>query len=238
MKVTVGYCTAGQIEFETQLSLHRTFMRDRVHDDVLDPEPITIVGGPRLHHLRNSMVETFLATRTTDYLWCVDTDMVWDPDALDQLLAVADPVERPIVGGLCFGTGRSGGSIFPTIYDIVDSRFVARPRWARGELVECDGTGWAFILVHRGVLERTRDAFGVNPDGTKSLQPWFVDGQHGDTLVEGDLAFCARARSLGYRIHVHAGVGTAHKKVQFLDEAFFDHVLATQEAAMSKEMAP
>lgn len=229
MKVTVGYCTAGQIEVETHTSLRRTFAYDRTHGDVLDSDEIAVIGGPRLTQLRNNMVRTFL-DRDSDYLWCVDTDMVWDEDALHRLLDVADPVKAPIVGGLCFGTSPAGGPLFPTIYDVVDGRFQCRMRWSRGELLECDGTGWAFILVHRSVLEGMADKFGREPDGALSLQPWFLEGQVGDTLVEGDLAFCARARSLGYPIHVHAGVGTAHKKVQFLDEAFFDHVLATHEA--------
>jgi hypothetical protein len=69
-----------------------------------------------------------------------------------------------------------------------------------------------------------------NRTGKPALLPWFVDGQADDELMEGDLSFCARARALDIPVHVHTGVKVGHKKIQVLDEAFYDHVRETQAA--------
>ena len=239
-QVTITYCTGGRHEAEFMTTILAMYNYDRFNADepVLNPEPIVCLGGPRLHLLRTMGVRRFLEERDDEWLFSVDDDMVSAPDAIHRLLAVADPIDKPIVGGLCFGSGRSGGALFPTIFVDGPKGPTAVMDWPRGHLVECAATGWAFLLVHRSVLERmaSDEAFGKNPDGTVSLLPWFVDGQVGDRLMEGDISFCARARSLGYKIHVHTGVSVGHKKPQFLDEKFFDHVRATQ-AALDTRLA-
>ena len=50
---------------------------------------------------RNHAVSDFLGGRAEWLMWC-DTDMGFEPDSVDRLIASADPVERPVMGGLCF----------------------------------------------------------------------------------------------------------------------------------------
>jgi GT2 family glycosyltransferase len=111
---------------------------------------------------RNEAVKSFLESEA-EWLWFVDSDMGWDPEALEQLMAVADPVDRPIVGGLCFGYGPISDRIdhaqaiikkpFPTIFDLVetDDDVGFRPRWdyLPNVVQECAATGAAMLLIHR-----------------------------------------------------------------------------------------
>src|SRR5690606_5921285 len=78
---------------------------------------------------RNSLARLALE-RGVEWLFMVDADMGFMPDALDRLVAAADPVERPVIGGLCFAQrfAAAVGEMFvptyvaiPTIYDWVDS---------------------------------------------------------------------------------------------------------------------
>lgn len=176
---------------------------------------------------RNEAVKSFLEGNA-EWLWFVDSDMGWDPDALERLMAVADPVARPIVGGLCFGFGPISDRIdhaqavvkkpFPTIFDLVvrDGDFSFWPRWRypQNELVECDGTGAAMLLIHRGVFERIAAAdIGAPFDRIKHPEAKKLWGE--------DTSFCARAKSLGFKIHVHTGVKTSHSKVIFVTETTF-----------------
>src|SRR5262245_50379759 len=56
-------------------------------------------GG--LIQARNTLVKDFIEKQIGDWLFWIDTDMGFLPDALEELIEYADPVERPIVGGLC-----------------------------------------------------------------------------------------------------------------------------------------
>jgi len=86
---------------------------------------IFIESGPRIAAARNRVVEQWLTDPASTWLWMLDTDMTFTPDTLDRLLDAADPVERPIVGGLCFAGGRDF-RIAPTIYVATLTRRPAR----------------------------------------------------------------------------------------------------------------
>ena len=90
----------------------------------------------------------------------VDSDMGFAHDTVEQLVAAADPVERPVVGGLAFAYKTDGKTSFygtryrctPTIYDFVELEdkvgFVPRMAYERDALLQCSGTGGACVLIH------------------------------------------------------------------------------------------
>jgi len=161
-------------------------------------------------------------------LW-IDADMGFAPDSLDRLLAAADPVDRPIVGGLCFAwkeiqpDGLNGFHCVarPTIFDWVEhddghKRFTGVVEFPTDEVMSCAATGTAFLLVHRSVVERvaeSRDTHGR----------WFdrIKGSDGSLLGE-DISFCVRATAAGFPIHVHTGVVTNHLKELWVTDAVYD----------------
>lgn len=173
---------------------------------------------------RNEAVKSFLDS-PAEWLWFVDSDMGWEPDALESLLAVADPTDRPIVGGLCFGFGPISDRIdhaqaiikipFPTIFDLAETEDDAafRPRWwyPANEVVQCSATGAAMLLIHRSVLETI---------AAKWPGAWFDRMRHpkAKKLWGEDTSFCARAGLLGFPVYVHTGVRTSHSKVIFVTE--------------------
>jgi GT2 family glycosyltransferase len=163
------------------------------------------------------------------WLFWIDADMGFEADALDRLLAAADPVERPVVGGLCFAwkeiqpDGMSGYHCVsrPTIFDWVEhpdghKRFTGVVDYPRNELVQCAGTGTAFLLVHRSVIE----AVGAN---VEEQGRWFdrIKGSDGSKLGE-DISFCVRVTAAGFPIHVHTGIRTNHLKEAWISESVFD----------------
>ena len=176
-------------------------------------------GTDGLVAARNQTAEMFLK-RPAEWLWWVDTDMGFEPDALYRLLEAADPVERPVVGGLCFvwretetdGMGGFRHDAVPTIFDWQPKHgFVPRREYERDAVVQCAGTGCAMILVHRSVLERLGPDPYVrrrNPDSGK--------------LIGEDLSFCTRLAEHGIQLHVHTGVKTSHHKELWVTERDFD----------------
>lgn len=145
-------------------------------------------------------------------------------------MEVADPVERPIVGGLCFAMREvapdgAGGFLVepsPTIYDWVqldDGRqgFHTRPEYERDAVIRVAGTGSACILIHRSVFERIAETNGntwYSPVFNKSV----------NATISEDLSFCTRAGALEIPVHVHTGVRTTHMKNVWLDERIFDRL--------------
>jgi len=174
---------------------------------------------------RNQAVRDFLDSDVPWLLW-LDTDMGFQPDLLEQLMAAADPAERPIVGALCFGQrqlaadGMGGYHTMPvpTIYDWAPVQtpdgqelegFDVRWGYPQGALVRCSATGSAAVLVHRSVYERIQERYGPE---------WY----HRVTAMGGpmgeDLSFCMRATALDIPVHVHTGVRTTHAKRVWLTE--------------------
>lgn len=180
-------------------------------------------GTGGLVESRNLAIQTFLAEKKADWLFWIDTDMGFAPDTIDRLLEVADPVDRPIVGALCFsqreiGPDGYGGyrcSATPTIYDWADIKgqmgFAVRWDYQRNTLVRCAGTGSACILIHRSVFERLEEKYG---------RAWYdrVPNTSTGQLMSEDLSFCLRAGALGVPVHVHTGLQATHLKRVWLAE--------------------
>lgn len=174
---------------------------------------------------RNAAVRSFLDDFSAPWLLWVDTDMGFPADSLERLLAVADPVERPVVGGLCFGWKEDRGDgaggyrchAMPTIYDWLRGEdgggvFAPRTHYPANTLVRCHGTGSAFVLIHRQVLEGVRAAYG---------DAWYdriPNPLNAGRRIGEDLSFCMRANALSVPIHVHTGVRVTHAKTFWLGE--------------------
>lgn len=180
-----------------------------------------------LSHARNTATAAFLSSDSDWLLW-IDTDIGFEPDALEKLLEAADPRTAPIVGGLCFIEGdfshdfRGGlrASLAPTLYDWAwvepnsgmpgMYKMVARQEWAADSVTRVGATGCGFLLTHRSVYEKI--AADVQGQGAPP-QIWFerIPGPDGERCGE-DVSFCLRAHQVGLPVLVHTGVITTHQK--------------------------
>src|SRR5579872_914160 len=96
--VAVGYVHSGVVHHEFLRFVVGLLARD------FGAEQHVVVGGSligtsmaaSLAHSRNTQVEEFLAG-LEEWLWMVDTDESFEPDALARLLASAHPASRPVM---------------------------------------------------------------------------------------------------------------------------------------------
>ena len=185
-------------------------------------------GTDGLVAARNQTVTAFLKS-DAQWLWWIDTDMGFKPDTLDLLLDAADPVDRPIVGALCFSNRESGQDGYsgyrcdpvPTLYQFVtmpNGQNGFQPIWdyPRDSLVEVAGTGSACILIHRTVFEAIQAQSGAPNWYIRLTNP--TTGQ----LIGEDLSFCYRAAQAGFRLHVNTAAKTTHLKPIWLQERDYD----------------
>jgi GT2 family glycosyltransferase len=170
-----------------------------------------LASGPVLSIARNTCAEEFLKSGQ-EWLWFVDSDTVFGPDVLPRLLALADPVKRPIVSAAVPIGGRDPRERMQQVTGIPELFWAAyrsdaagglRPLPVREPVGECervDAVGTGCVVIHRGVLE----AAGPGP---------FCELSSGNAVMGEDLAFCRRADALGIPIHLAGGVRVGHAKV-------------------------
>lgn len=173
---------------------------------------------------RNKVVDKFLDEHDAEWLWMIDTDMVFDPHTLEALLFNANGDKgagekwSPIVGGLCFAVNE--GTLEPTMYqlhqDADGELFTVRySTYPQDCMFQVSATGAACLLIHRSVLEAMRDKHKP-----VSAYPYFQETQLGPTHAVGeDVTFCFRAGQLGFPIWVNTGVHIGHQKSFIADYA-------------------
>lgn len=171
-------------------------------------------SGANITNARNEIVERALKLPNLDWLWWIDTDMVFPPDTLERLIETAHPEKRPIVGGLCFSL-QNGNRARPTIYQIrADGRVGVQWDYPPNTLVEVDATGTGCLLVHRSVFEAMAGKHNA-------AFPWFMESALGDLPIGEDITFCLRARTLGFPIFVDTRVKVGHEKPFVVDEEMY-----------------
>lgn len=197
---------------------------------------------------RNEVAARFLDETDGEWLWFVDTDMGFAADTVDRLVKSADPVKRPVMGGLCFAQRRieprpfhgSRFGIIPTVYQYVETGdevgFSPIEAYEVDKVIEVSGTGAACLLIHRSALERVRKRAG---------DAWFDPMKH-PTGLKGkprtfseDLSFCVRLAAVDVPVHVDTRVKTVHEKGGiFLDEDAYDRQQAVARLERQVERAP
>lgn len=236
--VRVGWDGMVQVAYlhshEVSHSWHASMMDMMAYDksvgyNIIGAAPFRVFcSGPHsLVEGRNMAVSHFLDSTPHEWLFWVDTDMGFEPDALDRLFESADPDDRPVVGGLCFaaknvGPDGYGGFIIqplPTLFGMAkdpDGRygFVNMSTYPADSVVQVAGTGSAFILIHRSVLEEMRAVFGDS---------WYSPvAYEGGQPISEDLSFCYRLNQIRRGVVVNTGVRTSHHKSVWVTEAMYD----------------
>lgn len=230
-RVSVGFIHPGDVAGDFAQSLAHTVLRDR--NDRRINNVIQVQSSPRVSEGRSQVVDGFLHQTNDDWLFMVDADMSWEWEAFDLLCRHADQEQVPIIGGLCFGGGRSweGGhpKIFPTIYKFVkqdDSSpgIEVVDDYPRDELIPVGATGAAFLMVHRSVFCKMKVVLAKTPDGHPNPFPWFAEVINRGRPVGEDITFCMRAQACGFPIHVHTGARVGHRKSMTMTEDTYDMV--------------
>lgn len=233
--VQVAYLHSEHVSHSWHESMRALLEYDGQQDHRIARKPLNLrCGSAIVSHVRNYAARLFLDKTPHEWMLFIDTDMGFRADAVDQLLAAADPTERPVMGALCFaameaaydGMGGWRRTIVATMYSLGRKSDDAEPSFCHygpypeDSVVPVAGTGGAFLLMHRSALEKVRAEVGDH---------WFdmFYDRQGDIVGE-DIAFCGRLLRAGITPHVHTGVKTTHHKEVWLSEQ--DYVL--QEAVV------
>ena len=124
----------------------------------------------------------------------IDSDMTFEPDAVLRLVAR----DVDIVSGLCVKKAQPHA---PTIYmeNKEEGGFNHMLDFPLDEMVECDATGTAFLLIKIEVFKKMDTPYFAFPPQEKRDKP-----------MGEDMYFCTKARELGYKIFVDTSVIIGH----------------------------
>lgn len=199
-----------------------------------------IIQGNVLTFQRNMCINNMEG----DWILFIDSDMVWQPQAMRVLIETRDKFDLDIVSGLCF---QRSDPYQPTMYKEARnaelpeieanwSGYTFLERWPEDAAVEVDATGMAFCLIHKRVFERilqqkVGDSFGTFEERQNQVPaPFFRwEGEWGE-----DFLFCREAKAAGCRIFVDTAVKVGHVGEQIItEETFLREIVFRDPAAQS-----
>ena len=167
----------------------------------------SFIKGTLITKARNDLVEKFKG----DWLLFIDSDMTFEPDALNKLIAH----DLDIVGGLCF---RRVPPYNPTIYQKINGslKWQWQHEYPKDSLFEVDATGCAFMLIKKRVFEKLK-------------KPYFEYNGN----VSEDLFFCHKAKEAGFKIWIDSSVKIGHLGMFPVDEKFYENYISNKKIVES-----
>lgn len=140
------------------------------------------IGNTYIHIARNAAVQKFLGEEGYDFLFFIDADMGWQPNAIAEMLEL--PREWDVVGGVYRTKDHAPRYPFNPLPNIP----------VRYPVCEVAGVATGFMRITKACLERTVARFG------KRLFDHIID-EACDVEWGDDLAFCKRVRAAGGRVY-------------------------------------
>jgi hypothetical protein len=156
---------------------------------------------------------------TPEWMWFIDTDISFQSfDVLDQLLAVADPMEKPVMSALYFGYMQNN-NLVPVWYGRApDGRIVNLTKFGSG-VQQLGVVGMGCCIIHRSVFEKFGDKYadtGWLYFGHDTA-PWMpkADVWNDITPFGEDNCFCHRCNEQGISIWGFGGIVVEHRKKRY-----------------------
>lgn len=218
--VVIVYPATKMVDTPFNVCLAQLLVHDSKHNQRVS-DVLCHMSSPRIAETRNQLVSGALEVGAT-WVLTLDTDMTFPPDALDQLLEVADQDERPIVSGLYFG-GKPEGPAHSHAYLADPATGAYNPVEGLAAVGDWDGIGQVsavgagIVLMHKGALITIGEAY------KETGYPWFVEAVRVDEAgkhhqIGEDIAFCMRAEKLGIPIHCLFELACGHVKMGVVDQ--------------------
>lgn len=201
----------------------------REGDVLLDPS-----YGTPAHFAATNLMRSFLQT-DCDSLLLIDDDMVFNSDLLEKMRSNEENWRYGIVSALATQRVQPPRALVlrrgaqPSYPDSTNGTFYGMlvDEVESGTVMEVDGTGMAFTLIRREVIEAMTGEKG--PQFTHYVQ-W---GQGGEGE---DIRFCREAGSLGYRTAVDCSCHIGHIGIQVYGYDEFDYWRRTGRAGTGMNM--
>jgi len=178
-------------------------------------------AGNQIARQRDKVINYWYDNNKSDWLFWVDSDVVVSPDTFNLLWESKDATERPIVSGVYFTTDQPEEPLMtplPTLFNFVEGDEtvgVARIHpMPVNELIKIGAAGMGFVLMHRSVVEKIKEA--------APGAPIFSDIGHGKNFLGEDIYFFALCDKADIPVYAHTGATAPHIKRFSFDEHYYN----------------
>lgn len=171
--------------------------------------------GSLIYTSRNNLATRAIQSEA-DYVFWMDSDMVFAPDTLVRMVDVLQKNKLDILTGIYF---RRVQPFSPVLFDMLEIRD-QRASWTSFQeipdgIFEVGGCGFGCVLMDTGVFIDVQSKF---------KQMFAPIGNVGE-----DLSFCWRARECGYKIYCDPSIVCGHVGYQIVDDKFYKSFLEAQQ---------
>lgn len=166
---------------------------------------VSFIIGSLIYESRNTLAKQCITHDCDGILW-LDSDMAFDPDVLQKMLAHVKE-GREFVTGLYF---RRRPPYTPVIFkdlNVNDAEWEGYEDYPEDDLFEVAGCGFGCCYTSKAVLL----------DVLLNYQTWFTPMERAGE----DVAFCIRARETGHQIWCDPSIKCGHVGTQMFDESVF-----------------
>lgn len=164
---------------------------------------MSVAANSLVYDARNTLVKKAIE-ENCDYIWFVDSDMVFDPDAMNMLLQDAIDNDYQFVTGLCFRrTLPTSPTLAKTMVWYQDEKGIPHGAaetykdYPRDQLFEIAGSGLACTIVKLSALGEAANRYKMSP-----FEPL-------PNLSE-DYSFCFRLKDMGIKMYCDSRVKVGH----------------------------
>ena len=185
MKLLIAIPTMDTVPVQFLQSL--TALERKLKDDGINFEEC-IISGTLVYMARDKLAGKAINEDFTHVLW-LDSDMVFGPDLLEDLMMC----RKPFVS--CVYHGRRPG-FHSCIFKSIDLKHVERFEEYPREPFEIEGCGFGAVFMETDILKAVMLNFKTCFTPLPSL------GE--------DIAFCFRARDLGYKLYAEPNCQLGH----------------------------
>ena len=173
---------------------------------------VSFLIGSLVYDSRNKLAGMAMQMEA-DYILWLDSDMVFQPDTLERMMAVLDEhPEIDVLSGLYF---RRGHPFTPVLFKTLEVNEQGTLDWSDfeelpDELFEIAGCGFGCVLMRTDCLLD----IAAKENGGRWFTPIADAGE--------DCAFCIRARREGYRIFCDPSINLGHMGYAPITKAFYE----------------
>jgi len=178
-------------------------------------------AGNQIARQRDKVIHYWYDNNKSDWLLWVDSDVVISPDTFKLLWESKDATERPIVSGVYFTTDQPEEPLMtplPTLFNFVSSEETVGVSRIHpmpvNELIKIGAAGMGFVLMHRSVIEKIKEA--------APGAPIFSDIGHGKNFLGEDIYFFALCDKADIPVYAHTAATAPHIKRFSFDEHYYN----------------
>jgi len=240
----------SKVELEYMKSI--LALKDFYVDKQVDLKFDFTYGNSIIHDARNILVDRFLDS-DCDYLFFIDSDMVFDPVTFDETLKTCFDDDKDIVAGICPKRQMDWEFLYYAIQkgkkDLhnYNSVFNHTFKFTNEEVdlskpLEIDEIGTGFMCIKRSLLEdlskKITKKYATEKRGKTELITFFFDFSIDDKskiFIGEDINFCRVAKSFGYRIWMCPWVLIGHKGTYLYSASFKEAFEVYKEYVISGE---